>query len=133
MSKKPSDAQKQDRAERNRRYQLAELIKTAYPQVDRLLMEMSFHDPDGILTPSQIRDTFTPEMKAFFEFACPHPQCVGGGFDLTLGVSEMIARREAEVKGKLTCSGWHDGEESRQRRCNLKLDFCVSARYKVGS
>lgn len=76
-------------------------IKDEYPQVRELTFQFTFRDPDPVwqkaYSPWDKTMTLRPEHSALFRFDCPYRECVGGGFDLSSPVRQMIE------PGKTSC------------------------------
>ncbi len=108
-------------------------LRTVFPRIEHLSMELRFIDGTPH-APSQQLHTLYPAAQAFFRFACPCLDC-DGEFDLSEPVSRLAAER---TKGKprgsrsasdqLPCSGvrWRDRPNSLP--CSIKLQYRLSIR-----
>ena len=67
----------------------APALRTAFPQVENLRIELNFSDRTAH-APSLQQHILYPSARAFFRFACPCFEC-DGEFDLTGAVNKLVA------------------------------------------
>ena len=112
-------------------------IKDRYPHVVELIFQFTFRDPDPVWQtvrpPWDEKIIRRPQHSALFKFDCRYEECVGGGFDLSSEVRQMIESGEPECSGVLSCQGWQDRERVGQHHCWLELTYKVTASYSEGS
>ena len=106
MARKKRDFWEFKKQMRRQRYDNAELIKERYPQIEEITIKFTFRDHEGHSEPFKQEHPFVPNSKAFFEFDCPHRECIDGGFNLTHAISDMIGEGNSNHTGTLTCQGW---------------------------
>jgi hypothetical protein len=97
-------------------------ISELYPEIARILLFAAFEEADSESEPNYQQIIFTPQSEAIFRLDCSREECVGGGFDLTKVVAEMVKNRESRVHGKLACEGTL---RSGGRCCSLKADYRI--------
>ncbi|HEY6837646.1 MAG TPA: hypothetical protein VI389_02770 [Geobacteraceae bacterium] len=97
-------------------------IGELYPDVRRLLLFIAFQEADAESEPNYQQIIFTPETEALFRFDCSRDQCMGGGFDLTPIVADLMKNKEVRVQGQLSCEGaLGPGGE----RCGLRAEYRI--------
>ncbi len=133
MSRKKPDIYEQEKQRRWEAYHRSPLLKEKYPKVTDLMVKMSFKDYDGGSNPEPRQEKYSPESKAFFKIACPHRECVSGGFDLSSAIDKLVTSRLGKLDGTITCQGWQDKERINKHRCFLELNYAISAKYKNDS
>lgn len=131
--KKPDiyDLQKQRHWEgRDRSSTIQEKFPTL---INSLTISMTFKNPDWGGDPSPQEHNYRQESEAFFDFGCPHVECVSGGFNISSAVSELVDKNGKETSGEITCQGWQDKERINKHRCMLKMQYRIMASYKNGA
>ena len=114
-----------------RAYAEATLLHDRFPDVEQVLLDLSFIDLSKIGTYSSQLRTISAAAKAFFAVACPRTLCLDGGFDLDAIVSAMLRAGAATSTGKLECGGWIDPTRPEYARCRLQMQFLVQVRYEA--
>src|SRR5471030_566741 len=96
-------------------------LRSAFPQLLQLNIELSFGDRTGAapkeVVPSSQSHAFYPPAQAFFRFRCPCADC-DGEFDLTTNVAQLAAttgRGSRTVTAQVHCSGTRARSRQRQR------------------
>jgi len=130
MVQRPVDAYKQEREMRRRTYTNTSSLREKFPQVEQLVLELSFTDPTGVGKHSPQVHTLGPAARAYFEVPCPCSACLSGGFDLSGVISDMLARRGRIAAGKSNCGGWQDRGRIGEHRCQLQLSYRATASYQ---
>ena len=114
-----------------RAYAEATLLHDRFPDVEQVLLDLSFTDLSKIGTYSSQLRTISAPAKAFFAVPCPRTLCLDGGFDLDAIVSAMLKAGAATSTGKLECGGWIDPSRADHARCRLQMQFLVQVRYEA--
>jgi hypothetical protein len=96
-------------------------ISELYPDVGRIILFVAFEEADSESEPNYQQIIFTAETEAIFRFDCSRDACVGGGFDLTPVVDEMMNSKESLVHGKLAC----EGSLGSGQRCGLQAEYRI--------
>ena len=122
-------AVEQHRQMRYLRESQAQLIREIYPDVERIVIDLSFRDFDEKCNPSPSQLIFTPKSKAFFEIECPFWECILGGFDFSSDIRRCIESKSNSISGQATCQGWQDQERINKHRCLLRANFTISVNY----
>lgn len=104
-------------------------IKDNYPQVNSIIFEMKYKDPDFLCTPEPKTYKRKSDDYAYFKFDCPFIECIDGGYDLDLVVYSMMENHETEKEGMLKCQGWQDAERINKNRCLCELDYKIMIEY----
>lgn len=108
----------------------AQVLRSAFPQLEQLRIELSFMDASSISPVSQTH-TLYPPARAFFIYRCPHSDC-DGEFDLAEIVRQAVSDGTHEAHGSLVCAGARPAEKSSKRVCELKLSYTIIARPSMG-
>lgn len=103
----------------------AQVLRSAFPHVQRLRIELSFADASSITPASQVH-TLYPAARAFFTYRCPHSDC-GGEFQLAEIVRAAMSDGLHEAHGALLCTGLRPAERGSKRSCQLRLVYTISA------
>lgn len=106
----------------------AATLRSLFPQIDQLRIELVFSDRNTRSPPSPQRHTLYSAAPAFFRFACPCADC-DGDFDLTAAVTALITdaterKRPASSGGHLPCHGVRFRDHAvYQSSCPMQLSF----------
>jgi hypothetical protein len=112
----------QRQVDRNR----APPMRSVFPQVEQLRIELNFKDRDA-MPPSPQAFTLFPAAPAFFRFACPCAQC-DGEFDLTAAVSGLVAedsRPGRTAAARLSCQGVRARERADSHPCPIEVKYAL--------
>jgi len=104
----------------------AAAIRSAFPYVERLQIELFFSDAHARAPSPQVH-TLYPAAPAFFRFACPCADC-DGFFDLTPAIKELLAaprQPEGTLSGLLRCDGKRFHRSS-DVVCSVGLEFRIT-------
>ncbi len=119
--------QKRERSLRNK--VAAGTLSKAYPDVERVRIQLRFIPTAGSVPAAQIHALY-PSAPAYFEFACPYGDC-DGSFDLNAIASTLLGKSGAQVSGSLNCPGTRTGSALTRQPCNLRADYWFSAQYQA--
>jgi hypothetical protein len=128
-SKKQGDSFRQQQESWRRAYADAPSLRERFPQVEQLVLEMTFTDLQAFGTYSAQMRSFSPPAKAFFAIACPRTLCLDGGFDLDSVIRSMLACGGTTGGGTLECQGWLDPARPENARCLLQMHYRLQVRY----
>jgi hypothetical protein len=105
----------------------AQVLRTAFPAVQHLRIELSFQGPTaGVPTPQA--HLLYPPARAFFEYRCPYSDC-DGQFDLGDAVKAALADTAHSAHGVLKCRGSRGRDPVSRRPCLLEVSYEVTATY----
>ena len=125
-------AARQGRADRLRRDRAAaQALRSAYPTVQQLRLDMQF-EGTAANTPTSQSHVLYPPARAFFAFPCPYADC-DGQFDLTAAVNTALADGSHRAEGVMQCSGERIGDRASRQPCQLRLLHRITATYHQGS
>lgn len=82
----------------------ADLVETLFPEVSGIVINMTYKQ-QGVLKSFTRVINFFPGSYALFRINCLNKECVGGGYDLTKVITEMIRNRSKASRGDLSCEG----------------------------
>ena len=133
MTKKRPDPYEQQKLLRHQAYISASTLLESFPDLLELRVQMSFENSDWGGNPDNREELFNENSKAFFEFECPHVECVNGGFNLLTRISQLYNEHLTELSGSTTCEGWQDRERIGRHHCWLKMNYRIVAKYKEGN
>ena len=97
-------------------------MRTRFPQLASLQLDLEFSDRNDFLPSPQVT-VFHPPASAFFYFACPYNDC-DGEFDLRRAVDLAVSSGENESGNQIRCTGARRGGAA----CTLCLEYSISAR-----
>jgi hypothetical protein len=98
----------------------------AFPQLEQLRVELSFHG-SAPYAPAPQAHLLYPAARAFFEYPCPHSDC-DGLFDLRGAVDSALANASTQrAQGVLQCPGSRGRDPGSKRSCLLQLCYQISA------
>lgn len=120
----------QAREKRHEIYLAAQTLDKACPGFEEGVIYLRFLDPTLKETPSPYKRILLPEMRAYFEFACPLKGCSSGGFGLSEVVLDALSSRTKEVTGVLTCPGKRKRRGIDDDCCGLELHYHFTVRLK---
>lgn len=122
----------QRRAEALRRRAAAGTIRSSFPHVDLVRVQLHFGTDDAISFPSAQLHALHAPAPACFEFACPIGDC-DGNFDLGDVVRRLLAASGNGTDGGLHCRGTRAHGGAARRPCGLQLHYRVTALYRLRS
>jgi len=95
--------------EQNKQNRLASgLLSERFPNVSGIVIQMTYYQR-GVNPVLMLRTiNVHPTDSAYFNMACLIKDCVGGGFDLTPVIAEMVKAHKKAGKGKMVCRGKTD-------------------------
>lgn len=114
-----------DRRRRDRA--AAPALRTAYPDVEQLRLELYFRGAEYVPAPQS--HELHPAAQAFFEFPCPYADC-DGSFDLNPAVRAVLGAAKLKAEGELECGGMRVRDQASQHPCGLQLIYHISALYQ---
>lgn len=121
-----SAATPQDRASQLRRDQeAAPKLRTMFPAVDQLRIELSF-EGGGSATPVPQSRILHPPARAHFSFPCPYGDC-DGRFELAAAAHTAVEDPSHRVEGVLECTGSRARDFAPKSPCQLRLHFTLTA------
>lgn len=97
-------------------------LSELYPDVRRITLFVAFEEADSESEPNYQQIIFTADAEAMFRLDCSRDACVGGGFDFTPVVDEMVKTGESRVHDKLACEGTLG---SGGHRCSLMAEYRI--------
>jgi len=103
----------------------AAAIRSVFPQVSQLRIELTFSDSRARI-PSPQAHTLYPGAPAFFRFACPCANC-DGYFDLSAAVASQVGgspRARPELLGTMRCDG-NPSNGSGGVACSMELRYRI--------
>lgn len=122
-------AESLQRRERWRRdHAAARTLASAFPQVERICINLRFTDA-GLARVAPQSYVMHPPAQAFFDFPCPYADC-DGHFDLTDVVKEIVSGRQDLMENKSDCAGARMRPKVAKQPCLLHLNYSVSVRYR---
>ena len=135
MARHPSKAPQSAEAARLRRREVwqrdraqSEPMRSAWPQVEQLRIELAFHDATTVIAPSAQSHVMNPPSRAFFRFPCPYADC-DGEYDLGAAVGSTLGAHRVHSGSQLRCEGVRPRIRLLGDRCGLELEFRLLAQY----
>jgi len=122
-------AARQQQIERLRRERTtANSIRSAFPRVQQLRLELQFDGRDETTPAAQVFVLYPP-ARAYFEFPCPYTNC-DGHFNLAAEVDAAVSGQVHKVEGLLECCGERARLRVAQQACKLQLNYTVTAEVR---
>ncbi len=122
----------QERRERWRRDRAAaQTLRSAFPAVERIRVELKFQDL-AAPAPGAQSHVMHPPARAFFEFPCPYSDC-DGKFDLSAVATVVMTDTSTRAEGHLECTGVRPQVGMTKQPCGVHLHYTIVAQYKAGS
>lgn len=118
----------QKREKSLRKRQAAGPLAKAYPDVERVRIQLRFLPTTGTVPAAQTHELYS-SAPAYFEFACPFGDC-DGSYDLNAFALPLIGNGDAQASGSLHCSGTRTGSNLTRQPCNLRVDYWIAAQYQ---
>lgn len=119
-------ATRQDRsAELRRDQEAAPRLRSLFPAVEQLRIELSF-EGGGSSTPVPQSRILHPPAHAHFSFPCPYGDC-DGRFELTAAAHAAVQDPSHRVEGVLECGGTRASDFASKPQCRLRLHFTLIA------
>ena len=106
----------------------APVLRTAFPTLQHLRIELRFQGSGSSVPTSQTHMLYPP-ARAFFEYRCPYSDC-DGQFDLNDAVRAALADATHHAEGALECHGSRGQDHASRRACLLQLIYQVTATYQ---
>ncbi len=121
----------QERRERWRRDRAAaQTLRSAFPAIERVRVELKFHDLTAP-APGAQSHVMHPPARAFFEFPCPYSDC-SGKFDLSAAATVAMTESAARAEGDLDCTGVRPQPGMTKQPCGVRLRYSIVAQHKAG-
>lgn len=109
----------------------ARTLRSAFPGVDRIRVDLMFRDT-AALSPGAQSHAVHPAARAFFEFLCPHGDC-DGTFDLTAAVHSLMKSDSSHAAGTLDCKGLRPRPGLTKSPCGVSVRYSIVAQYREPS
>jgi len=125
----PTRKEQMERLRRDRA--TAPLLRTAFPTLQHLRIELGFQGLGSSVPTSQMHMLYPP-ARAFFEYLCPYSDC-DGQFNLDAAVRAAVAEATHRAAGVLKCHGSRGQDDASRRPCLLQLIYEVAATHQQQS
>ena len=126
MARKKTDAH-QKHLELNHYYRtLANTLGTNFPDLEKIVVNCTFIDPDSEVSDIHSQPTYTPDSKDWFTFLCPYVDCKMGGFDIGTTIRQALRNHRTKGEGKEICQGNFDSW-----KCHCKLLYSFEITYST--
>lgn len=127
--KSPLETQRELRRERlEKSRKAASPLGRAYPQVQKIQLELAFADPVA-RSPATQSLLMYPPAPAYFQFPCPHADC-SGQLNLDEIVTDALSTSKRNVHGELICLGLRPDRDVTSRTCELRVLYRLTAFYR---
>ena len=113
-------------AERRRREDEAPRLKTEFPALQTLALEIreTSDNVSGAMSPMHIRRIMVEHAPALFVVPCSNARCQHGGHDITSLLRSHLRSQETRFEGDHECRGSTD-----DATCSRVLHFVGTATY----
>ncbi len=120
MNNSVSSRKNAARVERQQRKRDAGLVAVRFPEVERIVVSMMYHQK-GIQQSLPRIVNFFPDSYAVFRIDCLNKECFDGGFDLSGIITGMVRNRRKTAHGDMDC----DGDSASVRHSTIAYDITV--------
>jgi hypothetical protein len=128
QSRVPEWARQEHREQWRRERAAALPMRSAFPAVRLLHIELVFEDPEA-RPPAAQSHALHPPAPAFFAFPCPYANCAGS-FDLSEVVQRMTKTSSSQASGALDCTGERTRDGVSKRACGVHVRYTISTQYQ---
>lgn len=125
----PRDALRQ---QENQRVQDAARLLDVFPELRMLVIQLAYFDAEGFTLPGNIKYTVNlRNAKTLFLLSCPNSQCVGGHFDLSAALDQLLKARGLSATGVAICQGWSSQATIDKVICRHQLRYRINLEYQA--
>lgn len=129
QSRAPGSVYEQHRQRWLRDRAAARTLRSAFPGVERILVDLMFRET-AAPSPGAQSHAVHPAARAFFEFLCPHADC-DGTFDLTAAVYSVMTDKSSRADGTLDCKGTRPRPGLTKGACGVSVRYSIVAQYRA--
>jgi len=118
------------REQESQRVKESPTLRSRFPQLKALTVELGYYGPKGLVRNSLIR--FTPNLenaRSVFRIDCPNQGCIRGDFDLSDELAKAIAAHRTTVTGEKSCEGWQSKTTIDTVPCHNVLRYTMTLTY----
>jgi hypothetical protein len=126
-SRKKESVFQQRRSEWLRNRAAAQTLRSAFPTVELIRVELKFRDTTA-RTPAAQSYVVHPPARAFFEYPCPFADC-NGKFDLNAVATQAMASSASHAEGTLECTGLRSRDGLQKQPCGLCVSYTLATQY----
>jgi hypothetical protein len=105
----------------------APALRTSFPNVEELRIELQF-DPESGWAPSSQVHILHPPARLSLRYHCPFPGCTGW-FELKEPVTELLKSSAMSFAADARCTGVRPRKANDDTTCTGHLNYRVTARY----
>lgn len=130
--RKSTTARQEFRDQENERVKSSTSLAVEFPELRTLTVLLTHFRPER---PSRRSSEVKYRLdlrhaKSVLLFSCPNDRCVGGDFDLSASLAEVVASRARRFVGEVTCQGWQSHAMIGTVRCRNLLRYELAATYR---
>jgi hypothetical protein len=105
----------------------APALRTSFPNVEELRIELQFDQESGCAPSSQVH-ILHPPARLSLRYPCPFPGCTGW-FELKGPVTELLKSSAMSFAADARCTGVRPAKANEDTTCKGHLNYRVTARY----
>ena len=130
MYRKRTGARAEYRQQENQRINDSASLADKFPLLKALTVDLAYYGPEGVTRGSQIKYAVNlANAKSVFSFVCQNNECVGGDFDLSQELANVVAARRTTATGEIRCQGWRSKTTIDTVHCHNILRYKLSLEY----
>lgn len=99
-------------------------IAEQFPRAGSFSLDFRLRDPSGVRAPTPFKQTYEPQMRAYFDMRCPLHDCRDGGFPLSAPVLDMLRNPKAPRSGTAVCTG-ERLRNGKREPCALEITYTL--------
>lgn len=101
-----------------------------FEQLKSLTADLAYFGPGNLIRSSRLKCIFNLACaKSVFRFDCPNPECVGGDFDLSADLANVVAAHRRTLFGEVVCQGWRNKTTLETVPCGHVMRYKLTAGY----
>jgi len=105
----------------------APALRTSFPNVEELRIELHFDQESGWAPSSQVH-ILHPPARMSLRYACPFPGC-SGSFELNGPVTDLLKSSAMSFAADAHCTGVRPRKANVETTCTGHLNYRLSVRY----
>jgi len=118
------------RRQENQRTNDSVTLAEKFHELKALSVDLAHFNPAGLKKMTEMKCTFNlAHAKSLFRFDCPNPECVGGDFDLSADLVNVVAAHRTTASGEVICQGWRNKNVIGLEHCHNILRYRLTLGY----
>jgi hypothetical protein len=131
MRRMPKRNPKQEyRLKQRERVEASPFMADRFPHLKALKVMLEYYDATGLTKNGEMKCTINlKHARSVLWYACSAVECLGGDFDLTDVLEEVVAGRRKVATGELQCQGTQKRGNGERMPCQARLHYKLTLNY----